>query len=150
MCMQIIGAAVQAGTQVIGAAGQNIADMGSSKENIRLATIEKKSILNASNYEANKTRREGQAFLGQTRTIQAASGVDITTGSAADVGAESAKNIEMDALTELYRGRLKAWSKDVEIEQHKTKAKHAKNVLYTTLLGGPVEGMALNAAYGGR
>jgi len=128
---------------------QGFSDMAAGKQGAKIATMERNSILSASNYEAGKIRREGQAFLGQTRAVQASSGVDITTGSAADVGAESAKNIEMDALTELYRGRLKAWNKDLEIDQYKRQAKSGKAQIVGTLLGGIVGGKTAKVAYGG-
>jgi hypothetical protein len=146
MCVPVDPNLVQ---QYAGSYIQGFSDMAAGKQGAKIATMERNSALNASNYEADKMRREGQAVLGQTRAVQASSGVDITTGSAADVGAESAKNIEMDALTELYRGRLKAWNKDIEIDAHKRQAKGGQAQIYGTLLGGIVGGKTAKVAYGG-
>jgi hypothetical protein len=131
MCIALAGGALAlvpwaANALTLGSTiAQGIAGQQAGDAQAKAKTLEANAALNASNIEAGRMRREGGAFLGQTRAVQAASGVDITTGSAADVGAESARNIEMDALTELYRGRLKAWGSNIEGSQAKAAGKAA-------------------------
>jgi hypothetical protein len=96
-------AVLKAGAQV----AQGVQGYQTGKAQQKLYQQEGQAALGAANANASRLQREGEAFLGTTRAIQAASGVDIATGSPADVAAESAKNIEMDRLTELFAGRLK-------------------------------------------
>lgn len=97
-------AAMKAGAQI----AQGVAGYQAGQATQKQYQAEARSELSAGNIEAGRIRKEGDAFLGQTRTIQAASGVDISTGSPADVAAESAKNIELDALMTTYGSTLRA------------------------------------------
>lgn len=97
-------AAIKAGAQI----AQGVAGYQAGQATQKQYQAEARSELSAGNIEAGRIRKEGEAFLGQTRTIQAASGVDISTGSPADVGAASARGFEEDALTAIYGSRLRA------------------------------------------
>lgn len=128
---------------------QGFADMASGKANERIAREESRSILTSANIEGGRIRREGEAHLGTTRAVQASSGVDLASGSPADVAAESAKGIEEDALTTIYAGRLRAYGKNLEADAYRRKAKGGQAQIYGTLLGGIVGGKAAKVAWGG-
>lgn len=99
-------AVLKAGAQV----AQGVSAYNTGKAQQKQYQQEAQSSIQASNIEANRLRTEGEAEIGSQRVIQAASGIDITSGSAADVSAETARGFEEDALTVLYRGRLGAHS----------------------------------------
>lgn len=125
---------------------EGIGQYTSNRTKAKIAGMEGKAAIDASNYEAGRVREEGQAFLGTQRAIQSASGVDIASGSPADVGAMSAANIEKDALLEEYRGKREAWAKGIEMNAYKRKARGG---LIQAASGGTLLGQAANAWYGG-
>ena len=96
--------------------------------------------MQAANVEANQVRAQGERDLSTTRVIQAASGVDMAGGSAADVGGKQASVIEEEALMRLYAGRVGRWQNLALAAQAKANARNAAigGVLtgVTTLLGG--------------
>ena len=59
-------------------------------------------------YNETRFRRQGQRHLGGTRAAAGAAGVEVGSGSALVVLAESAREVEMDALTIRYQGQLTA------------------------------------------
>ena len=109
---------LQAGAQVM----QGVADYQAGNANAKLAHYEGRSAMDAANLASQQIADQGAKVLGQTHAAQAASGVDMTTGNAADVSAESASNIELDRLNALYGGQLKKWSKNIEASQYKVHA----------------------------
>ena len=56
--------------------------------------------------QAKELRREGGRLLSEQRAIIGGSGVKVDTGSPMLLAAETARNIELDALTSEYEGRL--------------------------------------------
>jgi hypothetical protein len=115
MCDPVSAAAATAAVLKAGAQiGQGIAGYQQGQAQQKAYTYQGEAAVRAANYEAGQIQREGEAQLGTTRAIQAASGVDIATGSAADVAAESAKNIEMDRLMRIYGGRLEQYDATVK------------------------------------
>ena len=99
--------------------------------------------MQAANVEANQVRAQGERDLSTTRVIQAASGVDMAGGSAADVGGKQASVIEEEALMRLYAGRVGRWQNLALAAQAKANARNAAigGVLtgVTTLLGGAAQ-----------
>lgn len=55
--------------------------------------------------QAKEIRREGGRLLSEQRAIVGGSGVKVDTGSPLLLAAETARNIELDALTTEYEGR---------------------------------------------
>lgn len=124
MCDPTGGIATLAITALTTVAGGVMANQQARAE-AKVATMQGNQALDAANAEANNVRYKGNLELGAIRSSQAASGVDISTGSAAAVGAESAKNVEYDALTALYAGRLKQWQGAAQASQLKAQGKGA-------------------------
>lgn len=95
--------------------------------------------------QASDIRYEGQRYLGETRAAQAANNVALDSGSAADVAAETAANVELDALRAIYGGRVRKWQLDYEADVERYKGKVAKTQAYidagATLLGNAIKGM---------
>lgn len=60
-----------------------------------------------SEVEAGRIRRQGDRALGEIRAAYAASGVD-ASGTPTEVLADSAAQVELDALTARYNGELQA------------------------------------------
>lgn len=106
---------LQAGAYV----AQGISDDKTGRVNARQAIAEGTQALLAANAEGARIQTEGDRFLGTMRSVQAASGVDLSSGNAADVAAESARNIELDRLNAVHRGKLAMWSKRVEASQQR-------------------------------
>lgn len=109
--------------QAAGEAVQGVSDYNAGNANAQIAKMEGQSAWAQALDQAAQISNAGQRFLGTTQARQAASGVDITTGSAADVTAESARNIELDRLNAIYSGQMKRWSKVVEYNIDKAGAK---------------------------
>lgn len=67
--------------------------------------------------DANETRvRANNAQqLGEQRAAAVQSGFDANTGSLATLQAQSAGNLELDALNERYKGQINAWQQDQAI-----------------------------------
>lgn len=134
--MMAAAAAVSAGGQI--AAGHAAAAAG--KANANALQAQGNAEMQAASQKASDIRYSGNRMLGETRAIQAKSGVDLSGGSAADVAAESALNIEQDALRALYGGRVRKWQADAQATIARTEGKNAKTMGYinagTTLLKG--------------
>lgn len=99
----LIAAGVSAATTVAGGVAANNAAKANAKQLERQAQDE----LAAANIAAGDQRYAAERNSGSVRAQQAASNVDIGSGSAADVGAENAANMELDALRTIYGGQVK-------------------------------------------
>ena len=138
--MSLIAAGITASTTIAG----GIAAQSAAKQQARNLQIEGRQALQVGNVEANRIREAGERELGTTRSIQAKAGVDIGSGSAADVGADIAGVYDQDALFALYGGRLRAWQKNAAAAQAKFEGKQALTSSLIsaggTLLGGAIDG----------
>lgn len=112
---------LQGGAQL----AQGFSDAGTYKANARMAMIEGKSAIMSAEDRAAQIRRAGDRLLSSNRAIQAASGVDLTYGSADEVNRETAANVEKDALMASYSGRLAFSQKAYEAQLLKRQAKSA-------------------------
>jgi hypothetical protein len=130
--------AVQATTSI----AQGIAASQAANANAKIAKYQGEAALAAANVEARQIRYRGDMVLGQTRAQQAANNVDLSSGSPADVGAESARNIEFDALNAYYGGQTKKWSADIQAAQYKAQGQAAMmNSIFSA--GGSILGSAI-------
>lgn len=68
-----------------------------------------------------RIRARGAQTLGEQRAAAAQSGFDPNGGSLVTLQEQSAGNVELDALTERYKGQLNAWQQDLTIERGKAK-----------------------------
>lgn len=131
---------------------QGFSDASTAKANAKLSIFEAKSAIMAGEDKAAAIRREGERFQGTTRAAQAASGVDLSSGTAADVGRESAINIEKDALLAGFSGRQQAAAKYYEARLHKRQAKsavlNASLKSTSTILGSAEKALTMGAGGG--
>ena len=123
MCIDPATAAmvVGAGAKI----AQGISDYQTGRANAKLATMEGQSAFQAATAEAARIDNRGERLLGETQARQAVNGVDLASGSAADVSAETRRNVELDRLNALYEGRIKMWGKNIEAVQAKAQGKAA-------------------------
>src|SRR5262249_46328343 len=130
MCIEPTTAAmvISAGAKL----AQGISDYQTGNANAKLAQQEGNSAMQAAAGQAAQIGNAGDRAVAQIQSQQAANGVDLSTGSAAAVTAESRKNVELDRLNALYEGRMKLWGKNVEAAQDKAQAKGA---LVSSVLG---------------
>lgn len=128
--------------QATASVAQGMAAAQAASANAKIAKYEGQRALEAANVEARQIRYRGDAVLGQIRAQQAANNVDLSSGSPADVGAESARNIEFDALNAYYGGQTKKWSADIQAAQYKAQGQAA---MVNSLIGaaGSVIGTAI-------
>ncbi len=98
---------------LIGIGGQVLSERGAAESEAQqaeaqaqLASIEAGSIEDAARAEEAADRRRTAKILGKQRALQAASGVDVTSGSALLLELDSAKEAELSALTIRQRGEV--------------------------------------------
>jgi hypothetical protein len=99
----LIAAGVSAASTVAGGVAANNAAKANAKQLERQAQDE----LTAANMAASDQRYAADRNSGSIRAQQAVNNVNIGTGSAADVCAENAANMELDALRTIYGGQVK-------------------------------------------
>jgi hypothetical protein len=99
-------AAAGAATSAVGsyAAGQTrkAAEKYNAQVNENNATMARQQ----ADAEAQKVKEKGRRIIGAQRAALSAAGVDVDSGSAADIGYDSNVQNELDALTTLYKGRV--------------------------------------------
>src|SRR5262249_14544037 len=111
---------------------QGISDYRTGNANARLAEQEGRSAMQAAAANAAQISNQGDRVVGQIQAQQAASGVDLSSGSAADVTAEQRRNIELDRLYALHQCRMPLGAKTAEATQARAQAKGA---LVSSILG---------------
>jgi hypothetical protein len=138
--MTLAATAVSAGLAVAQGYAQK-SSYDQQAENMRLLGRQQ---LDAASVEADQVRAAGRRELGHVRAIQGASGVDLSSGSAADVGANIAQQEELKALHTMYQGRLGNWQQQYAADVAKTQGKAAVIGGYTqaagTVLGAAIKG----------
>ncbi|MBI1213955.1 MAG: hypothetical protein GC190_21040 [Alphaproteobacteria bacterium] len=141
--MCIPAAVAMMAVQATSSIAQGIAASQAASANAKIAKYQGDAALAAANVEAGQIRYRGDMVLGQTRAQQAANNVDLSGGSPADVGAESARNIEFDALNAYYGGQSKKWAADIEASQFKAQSRAAlTNALFSA--GGTILSTAID------
>lgn len=140
MCEPATIMAVAAVATAAGQVASGVAANNAAKANARALNEQGNAEMLSASQKASDMRYAGNRLLGETRATQAKAGVDLSGGSAADVAAESALNIEQDALRALYGGRVKKWQADAQATITRTEGKNAKTMSLinagTTLLKG--------------
>lgn len=127
---------VQAGMQ----AGSGLFDSGSAAIDAR--TSKSQGYLTA---DANETRLRARSAqdLGEQRATAVQSGFNANTGSLATVQSQSAGNLELDALTQRYKGQINAWQQDAILQRMNDKAQFMIDPLRKTKFGGSKASMIL-------
>lgn len=85
-----------------------------AERNAKLAEMQRADVLNRGAFEENRFRGEVDQQVSSGRAAAAASGVDVSTGSAADVSATRSAVGELDALTLRNNAAREAWGYDVQ------------------------------------
>jgi hypothetical protein len=113
--------AASAGSQAVGSLRQGGAakrqanyEAGLADINATIAGLQADDALARGREAASKVRGDTRQLLGTQRTAAAASGVDISTGSAADVQRDTSYLGELDAQTILNNARREAWGLEVD------------------------------------
>lgn len=127
---------------------QGMSDNNTAKANAKMAEHEAKSALNAANYKVQQIGKAGERIQGSTAVAQADAGVDLSSGSAAEVAAESARNIKLDQLMARFGGEQEAWAKRAQAKIYKAQGKAALVNGYLGA-GSTILGAAKKAAMGG-
>lgn len=96
-----------------------------AKANQRIANQQADLAQQQAAVEADKVRKRGLLVLGQQGAAAAASGIDPSSGSAADVADDTTFNVQMDALRTKYNGDLQAWSYRQQAAQFGSQASNA-------------------------
>lgn len=96
---------VQSGMQMAGGLYDAAADQ-------KDAALQKRIGLATANANEERIRRDSATALGVQRASAAQSGFDSSSGSFAALQGQSAGALELDALTERYKGELNAWQMD--------------------------------------
>jgi hypothetical protein len=143
MCDPIVMGAIAVGTAGLQVA-QGYAQQKSFKQEAENAQLAGRQALQAANVESGQIRAQGSRELGHTRAVQAASGVDLSSGSAADVGGRQALNSEHEAMMKMYEGRLGNWQQEYRARVAKSQGKaaviggyaSAASTLLTSAIGG--------------
>lgn len=104
--MNLLGAAKTAAE--IGAAASaiygGVAANDQAKQAARQTEYEGKAEADAANARATRIRAQGARFLAEQRSRIGAGGIESGSGSALDVGAFDAGQVELDALTQVFGG----------------------------------------------
>lgn len=101
IALSVIGGFTQAGAQ----AGQAKAEKQAAEYNAQVARNNATAATQQADYNAGRTREQALRSMGSQRAAYAKSGVDIS-GTALDVGLDSAVSVELDALAQQYQGKL--------------------------------------------
>ena len=127
-----IGTIYQAGSQY--AAAQAAANV--SKQNATLAEQKGVKALERGAEQSRYIRGEARRMQGQQRSALAAGGVDVNSGSALDVQADTAQRAAEDIAATRYNAQLEQWGFDVEATNYRTQAAQYEATATNALIGG--------------
>ncbi|MFQ6256121.1 hypothetical protein ACLMPK_01230 [Yersinia enterocolitica] len=112
-----------------------------------------KDTLNAGNTQAQQQRDQARALAGKQAAALAASGADLTTGSALDVFGDTAEGGELDALTTVNNAQRQAAGLNFQAGVSRTQGaiqKQSGNMgAFTTLLNAPMSAYGAYKTTGG-
>lgn len=125
-------------TQSSAAASAANANAAASEQNARLATLQGADAARRGAMEEARLRARGAQFAGRQNAMLAASGLT-TGGSAADIAADTAMGIELDANALRFSTAKEKWGFDVEATNYTNQASRfrseAKNARRMGLFG---------------
>lgn len=129
-------------TQAQAAKQQGKYEQSVYESNARMAELEAEEATSRGNREANRVRAKGRAVRGSQRAALAGQGVDVGTGTAADLQLETDTLSEMDALTVQNNAWREAWGYRAEASNLRYQGRFArlgaKTQARNTLLTGGV------------
>jgi hypothetical protein len=142
MCTMVMAALSAAGSVLQGMAGQSAAKAQAQAEeqNARLAELQGRDAVQRGGREEAKFRREQSMLEGRQRSLLAASGVDIDSGSAADLQDASRMEAEEDAAVIRLNAQREKWGFDMQALNHRNAASAARaagsNAMTAGVIGG--------------
>ena len=124
-----------AGLQAIGQMAQGESQGRALNQQGDLAVANAANTRAATYANEDTQRRQNAMRLGEVRASAAQSGFDASTGSLATLQTKSAGELELDALTNRYKGQLQAMSFDNEAASLRYGAKAARRQGYLNAVG---------------
>jgi hypothetical protein len=97
-----------------------------AERNAKVAEYEGQYALEASREKALQHRKRLNAFLGEQRAAQGASGVEVDSGSFLDVTLDTVEQGKMDELAILHEGDLAVWRSEVQADSYNAQADLAR------------------------
>lgn len=123
-----------------------------SETNARLATIQSADAMKRGDLEANAVKRKAAQIEGSQRASAAAQGVDINSGSALDIQAETETNSAIDIQTVKNNAWREAWGYKVQALNSRSEGNMASltanNEANSTLLTGGMNALTYAAQAG--
>lgn len=104
------------------AAGASESQAQLADYNAGIADLQSQDAVERGDLEANQFRAQVRGAIGTQRTVQAASGVDVSYGSAADVQADAAYLGKLDEMTIRTNAARQAWGYNVTSMNYRRQA----------------------------
>ena len=119
--------------------------------NSRLAKMNAEESIKKGDETASIVRQKGAQVKGEQRAALAAQGIDINTGSASDVQAQTEQNVALDVLAVKNNAWREAWGYRTQAEDYSSRSRMAGRIAETeqraSLIGGGMR--ALEYGYKG-
>lgn len=135
-------AAGAAGVSAIGSIHQGQSQAAAARFNAQVSEQNAQIVRQQAAEEESRARREGRRLLGRQRAAIGASGIQVE-GSPLDVLADTAAELELDALTVRHRGLLEALGLTQQASLDRARARSARTAGFigagASLLSGAAE-----------
>jgi hypothetical protein len=140
MCTMVMAALSAAGSvaQGMSASAAAKAQAGAEEQNARLAELQGADAVRRGGLEEAKFRREQSMLAGRQRSLLAASGVDIDSGSAAELQEASRMEAEEDAAVIRMNAQREKWGFDAQAVNHRNAAAAARSAGKNAMTAGIV------------
>jgi len=143
--MMVVGAAVSA----VGAVRQAQAQAGAARYNAQIAEQNSQIATAQGNAAAEAQSRDAQRKMGAMVASYGAAGVDVSSGSPADVLADSARSAALDNLTIRYNSKLRAMGFDQQAALDRSTADNADTAGYINATSSLLQGAGKAFGSGG-
>lgn len=153
MAVMAILAVASAAAAVASKISEAHAQEAQAQANARIADQNRAIAGEQSNAREESQRRQGAQYLGRQTAAAAQSGVDITSGSALDVAAQSSTNLELDAQTIRYQGLMQGFGFEREAGMQRAQAANVQAGVplgvANTILGATTKYYGMAGGFGG-
>lgn len=145
---QLAGPALTIG--LVGAAGSTMANIQAARSRAAVANIEAQgaeraaqSEREAAKFKERQFRREASLAQGKARAIAAASGIDVSSGSALFLELDNARQAEIEALNIRRTGRVRAQDRRFQARSKRFEAQLEEASIPGSIFGGVAQGASL-------
>lgn len=141
MCTMLAAAIGAAGTLMQGMAANSAAkaQAAAANQNARIAEAQARDAIDRGGQEELRLRRQMAQLQGAQRSMLAASGVDVDSGSALDVQDASMREGEQDAAAIRFNAAREGWGHQVQAVNYRNEASAARaagrNALFGSIVG---------------